>query len=382
MSPERIAAALCAGAMSCVALWITGCSRDPTDDPRYARACEGQPLRTAEARNAALEQGYSINSRFDCIDRASFDEVTRESAMVAKMVREAEQAQRASSVAGPASSLSAARLGFQTTMGVPSTGGLPLPQPPAHLFVRSDYTSGGLGKLAAWVSPDPGDGQKHPAIIWLTGGDTSSLDDFWTEGSPQNDQSASAYRKAGIIMMFPTLRGGNTNPGAREYFLGEVDDVLAAADHLARLPYVDPQRIYLGGHSTGGTLALLAAESSGRFAAVFAFGAVMDVTRYPPSIVPLTFPQQTSDERRLRSPANWIAGIVSPVYLIEGAEPPGNLEDLDEMCVTRKPELHCISVPGADHFSVLDAVSKKIAARIVVGTAEGEPLVRQKEFPR
>ena len=67
---------------------------------------------------------------------------------------------------------------------------------------------------------------------------------------------------------------------------------------------------------------------------------------------------------------------------IEGAEPPGNLEDLDEMCVTRKPELHCIAVPGANHFSVLDAVSKKLAARIVVGVAEGEPLVRQKEFPR
>jgi len=27
-------------------------------------------------------------------------------------------------------------------------------------------------------------------------------------------------------------------------------------------------------------------------------------------------------------------------------------------------------------------VSKKIAARIVVGGAEGDPLVRQKEFPR
>ena len=361
---------------------LISCSRGPTDDPEYALACEGNPLGSPEARQAANEKGYTINPRFDCIDRASYAEVDKANRMVAQMLREAEEAQKASSTVGPASSLNAARKGFQTTLGVPSSRQMPLPQPPANLFVRSDYSSGNLGSLAAWVSPDPGDGQKHPAIIWLTGGDTNSLDDFWTEGSPQNDQSASAYRKAGIVMMFPTLRGGNTNPGAREYFLGEVDDVLAAAEHLARLPYVDPQRIYLGGHSTGGTLALLTAESSGRFAAVFAFGAVMDVTRYPSSIVPLTFPQQTSDERRLRSPINWMAGIVSPVYLIEGAEPPGNLEDLDEMCVTRKPELHCISVPGADHFSVLDAVSKKIAARIVVGVAEGDPLVRQKEFPR
>ena len=31
-----------------------------------------------------------------------------------------------------------------------------------NLFVRSDYTSGSVGTLAAWVSPDPGDGQRHP----------------------------------------------------------------------------------------------------------------------------------------------------------------------------------------------------------------------------
>lgn len=381
MRPESFARALRTGALVSLALMIS-CSRDPTSDPEYVRACEGQPLRTPEARQAAKERGYAINPRFDCVDRESYAEVDKANRMVAQMLREAEEARKASRFAGPANSLNAARVGFQTKMGVPSAQQLPLPEPPAHLFVRSDYTSGSLGKFAAWVSPDPADGQRHPAIVWLTGGDTNSLQDFWTEGSPQNDQSASAYRKAGIIMMFPTLRGGNTNPGAREYFLGEVEDVLAAAEHLARLPYVDPQRIYLGGHSTGGTLALLTAESSGRFAAVFVFGAVMDVTRYPASIVPLTFPQQTSDERSLRSPINWIAGIVSPVYLIEGAEPPGNLEDLDEMCVTRKPELHCVSVPGADHFSVLDAASKKIAARIVAGVAEGEPLVRQKEFPR
>ena len=69
-----------------------------------------------------------------------------------------------------------------------------------------------------------------------------------------------AYRRAGIVMMYPSLRGGNDNPGRREGFLGEVDDILAAAEYLARESYVDPGRIYLGGHSTGGTLAMLAAE--------------------------------------------------------------------------------------------------------------------------
>ena len=76
-------------------------------------------------------------------------------------------------------------------------------------------------------------------------------------------------------MMFPSLRGGNDNPGVREGFFGEVDDVLAAAEYLSKQAFVDPQRIYLGGHSTGGTLVLLVAECSGRFRAVFSFGPVL-----------------------------------------------------------------------------------------------------------
>lgn len=54
---------------------------------------------------------------------------------------------------------------------------------------------------------------------------------------------------------YPPLRDGSDNPGHRDGFYGEVNDTLAAADDLARLPWVDPS-IYPGGHSTGGTLPL------------------------------------------------------------------------------------------------------------------------------
>ena len=39
--------------------------------------------------------------------------------------------------------------------------------------------------------------------------------------------------------MYPSLRGGNDNPGVKESFLGEVDDVLAAFDYLSAQPYVE-----------------------------------------------------------------------------------------------------------------------------------------------
>ena len=46
-----------------------------------------------------------------------------------------------------------------------------------------------------------------------------------------NDQNATAYPKAGVVTYFPSLRGGNLNPGRGEGFLGEVDDIIAAGLH-------------------------------------------------------------------------------------------------------------------------------------------------------
>ena len=63
--------------------------------------------------------------------------------------------------------------------------------------------------------------------------------------------------------------------GDREYFLlGEVDDVLAAIDFVRKRADVDPKRVYLGGHSTGATLALLVAASQPPVRAVFGVGPI------------------------------------------------------------------------------------------------------------
>jgi len=59
-------------------------------------------------------------------------------------------------------------------------------------------------------------------------------------------------------------------------FYGEVNDVLAAADYLARLPYVDAKRIYVSGHSVGGKMTLLAALTSNRFRAAASFSGSCD----------------------------------------------------------------------------------------------------------
>jgi dipeptidyl aminopeptidase/acylaminoacyl peptidase len=260
--------------------------------------------------------------------------------------------------------LAAARRGFATRPGGQQPPGEAVPQPPPDVFRLVRYRSP-VGDLPAYLTPDPGDGRKHPAIVWITGGDCNSIDAVWESAPRENDQTAAAYRTAGIVMMFPSLRGGNDNPGRREGFLGEVDDVAAAAQYLAAQPYVDPRRIYLGGHSTGGTLAMLVAEMTDRFRAVFAFGPVGDVRGYGGQFVY----HQPGDpkESMLRSPGYWLDSVRSPLYVIEGTG--GNIEALRALKAnSTNPLIRFVAVPGVDHFAVLAPANEVIAAKILADT--------------
>ncbi len=263
-------------------------------------------------------------------------------------------------------SLENARKAFKTKISysIPSES---VPIPPSSIFQLVTYPSE-VGSLSAYISPDPRDGKRYPAIIWITGGDCNSIGDVWSPSSPDNDQTAKAYRDVGIVMMFPSLRGGNENPGEHEAFYGEVDDVLAAFDYLSKQAYVLPDRIYLGGHSTGATLVLLTAEFRNPFRAVFAFGPVGVITSYGYSsdLFPIDFSQYDKQELQLRSPGYWLQSAQGSVYVIEGLNPPSNIKSLSMMQQSSaNSALHFISVPGADHFSVLAPSNAVIASKII-----------------
>ena len=262
-------------------------------------------------------------------------------------------------------SLADARRGFATKPR-PSRGDrAPADDPPPNVFRLVRYDSP-VGKLAAYLTPDPMDGKKRPAIVWITGGDCNSIGDCWSDSPPDNDQSASAFRKAGIAMMVPALRGGNDNPGMKEGFFGEVDDVLAAADFLSKQPFVDPARIYLGGHSTGGTLVLLVAECSDRFRGVFSFGPADELAGYPAEYTP--FDTSDAKEVALRSPGRWLHAVRSPVFVLEGTNQ-GNLGALQNMArASKNTNLHFLPVKGATHFSILAPTTRLLADKIVRDT--------------
>lgn len=256
---------------------------------------------------------------------------------------------------------------FQTTLASQESDDDPIPDPPEGLFDLVTYPSK-VGDLAAYVSSDPGDNEKHPMIIWVVGGWGNGIDDFpWTYPEWDNDQTASAFWRSGILTMYPSFRGGNGNPGYYETLFGEVDDIVSAYEYAASLPYVDPDRIYLGGHSTGGTRALLAAEYTDKFRAVFCFGAVDEIKYHNSS--QFTFDTDNEQEYIMRSPIHWLDDVKTPTFLMEGRD--GNADNLENMERSSDNEnIHCYIIEDADHFSILAPLTQVAAQKILEDTGD------------
>lgn len=242
-----------------------------------------------------------------------------------------------------------------------------IPAPPNGVFDLVTYPSQ-VGDLAAYVSSDPGDGGRHPLIIWVVGGWGNGIDGFvWSYPDWDNDQTASAFWTAGVLTMYPSFRGGNGNPGYYETLFGEVDDIISAYEYAASLPYVDPDRIYLGGHSTGATRALLAAEHTDKFRATFCFGPVDEIKYH--NRTQFTFDTSNQEEHMMRSPIHWLEDVKTPTFIIEGID--GNSDSVKNIQEKSENEhISCYIIDGADHFSALAPVTELVAQKILNDTGE------------
>jgi dipeptidyl aminopeptidase/acylaminoacyl peptidase len=118
------------------------------------------------------------------------------------------------------------------------------------------------------------------------------------------------------VVLTPVLRAENGQPGSFTLFYDELDDVLGAAEFLSQQPYVDDKHMYVAGSSAGGTLALLAAETSQRFRAAASFSASPDqalLVRH--AKIDLPFDKGDPRELQLRSPLAYAASFKCPVRI-------------------------------------------------------------------
>ncbi len=217
------------------------------------------------------------------------------------------------------------------------------------------YQSGNL-RLRTWVNGPPPDDRRRPAVLFLHGGFAFGADD-WEQTQP--------FRDAGFVVMTPTLRGENGLPGSYSMFYNEVEDVLAAAETLAKLPYVDGNRIYVAGHSVGGTLTMLAAMTSKRFRAASSFSGSPD-QRIWSRMQPHDPPFDITDDRefQMRSPLAFPRSFKCPVRLYYGSQEfffAANSQKTAQLAKAAGLDVEAVSVPG-DHLTMAEPAMRQAIA--------------------
>jgi alpha-beta hydrolase superfamily lysophospholipase len=151
-------------------------------------------------------------------------------------------------------------------------GGRPITQPlalgsyplEASSEVETEYTcfeTNGI-KLRAVVTSPPGGGKARlPALLLVSALGSPRL--VGTPGYSMGREIAHAVTGIGFRVLRFELRGSGDSEGEdyRETdFTTEVNDNLAAFDYLASREDVDPARVFVMGHSTGGMIAAIVAS--------------------------------------------------------------------------------------------------------------------------
>lgn len=247
----------------------------------------------------------------------------------------------------------------------------PLPKLSHPDLVHTTYT-GPLGEMGAIASRIDESGIKKPAVVWDTGGFGGLWEGIDTYGEIRNDQGIASFLDKGIVVFLPTMRGEHENPGNFECFYGEIDDLAAALEHVAARPDVDPERIFLMGHSTGGTNVLLASMRSDIPAGVVCFGGAPDMKSIAADgngYGKEPYNLRDKKEVRLRSPIVFTSYIKVPVLYIEGDDSfyVGDAKRMQRIAEDEGIPFRAAIVPLQDHFSVLRPTKNMLAKRIDEG---------------
>jgi dipeptidyl aminopeptidase/acylaminoacyl peptidase len=260
-----------------------------------------------------------------------------------------------------------ARMSFHTHLlklgPAPDDGGSLTPPGGAQLL---QYQSGGLS-LAAWRSvPSKNERHKRPAMLFLHGGNALG-EGHWDLVRP--------YLRVGYVVMMPAFRAENGQAGAFSGFYDETGDVVAAARALAIQPDVDPSRIFVAGHSIGGTLTLLAVLSSSMFRGASSFSgnpsAFAFFEHFPEDI---RFDAGDIREFEMRSAVCYATSFKCPVLMLHGARE-ARMDAPSDLTASRAKvaglKVESTVVPG-DHFSALpEEIRRSLAFFAKLGSGAG-----------
>lgn len=178
---------------------------------------------------------------------------------------------------------------------------------------RVTYPGGPNGsiELVAWLSNYTPSKTLKPAVLFLHGGNATG-DGHWALMKP--------YWDAGFVVLLPSFRGENGQKGNYSGFYDETADALAAASYLENLPGIDQDRLFLAGHSNGGTLSLLASMTR-KFRASVPISAGVNSWRYFNRYSDeLCFDGSNQQEFIMRSSVCFGPSLKCPTLLLRGTE--------------------------------------------------------------
>jgi dipeptidyl aminopeptidase/acylaminoacyl peptidase len=122
----------------------------------------------------------------------------------------------------------------------------------------------------AAMPPNAVAGKRYPTILWIHGGPDAQDEDSLTSQYTRHLMAAGGYVVVGINYRGSSGRGAAF---ARSIFADwghkEVEDILAAADHVVAIGLADPKRLGMGGWSYGGILTDYTIATDGRFKVAF-----------------------------------------------------------------------------------------------------------------
>lgn len=128
---------------------------------------------------------------------------------------------------------------------------------------------------------------------------------------------------------------------------------------INKVPQVDPNRIYIAGHSSAGTLALLAAEHEPRLKGCIAYAPVTDVVARLKSVIDDPAASRAlpgvADFAKQSSPLTHVSKIGCPVFLFHAADdsntPVSDSRRFAELLKSNGKAVTYVEVPNGGHYN-------------------------------
>jgi dipeptidyl aminopeptidase/acylaminoacyl peptidase len=172
-------------------------------------------------------------------------------------------------------------------------------------------------------------GRKYPVVMLIHGGPQGNWGHSWTYR-----WNAQVFAAAGYVAVMPNPRGST---GYGQKFVDEIngdwggkpyDDIMASADYLNSLPYVDSSRVVAAGASYGGYMVDWILGHTQRFKALVTHDGVYDLPSMFGSTEELWFPLwefggapwDKAEDYAKWSPSHYVKDFHTPTLVVHGEQ--------------------------------------------------------------